>query len=257
MLKYFEEIKNRIFLILVVWLSTFIICYFYKEVLLFLIAHFLNKKALDQLSFHFIFTNVTELFKVYLTLTEFLSIQVTYIYILLSIYLFFSPAFFRLEHTYLRSIARVVLLLWCISTVTLNTILVPITWDFFLSFRPIEHFAGSLDFHFEAKLSENIDFYIFLYYTSLVYLQGFALLVSLFGFVNNKICNIKKFRKIFYYFLVVFSTGISSQDIVSFLLVGTFVLSTCEFLLLVYVLKFKFNYLVRQPIKTYKNSCCQ
>ena len=66
MSKYFIEIRNRLLLLLLTWLSTILISYLYKEILLFsivqpnIVFNFSNGSTF----FYFIFTNVTEIFSV-------------------------------------------------------------------------------------------------------------------------------------------------------------------------------------------------
>jgi hypothetical protein len=64
---YFSEIKNRIILLLLTWISTFYICYTYKEILLFVfIKPSLILSKLNNL--YFITTNITEIFITYINL---------------------------------------------------------------------------------------------------------------------------------------------------------------------------------------------
>ena len=104
MLKYFLEIKNRLILLLITWISTILISYFYKETLLFIIIQpnlFINiNEHLDF--FYFIFTDVTEVLSVYLKLVMFLSFQTLYIYITYHLFVFLSSAFFYLEYLYFK-----------------------------------------------------------------------------------------------------------------------------------------------------------
>jgi hypothetical protein len=72
---YYLEIKNRIILLIVTWLFTLFMCYLYKEVILFFIltsTHFFQSTFENQTEFnYFIFTDVTEIFYVYIDLVVF------------------------------------------------------------------------------------------------------------------------------------------------------------------------------------------
>ena len=74
--KYYLEIKNRIILLFVTWLFTLFMCYLYKEVLLFFIlnsTHFFQSTFENQREYnYFIFTDVTEVFYVYIDLVLFM-----------------------------------------------------------------------------------------------------------------------------------------------------------------------------------------
>jgi hypothetical protein len=63
MFKYILEIKNRLFLLLFTCVSTLVICYLYKETLIFLLV---KSNIFFSNNFYFIFTNVTEIFSVYI-----------------------------------------------------------------------------------------------------------------------------------------------------------------------------------------------
>ena len=159
MLAYFLEIKNRLFLTCVTWFSTFLICYFYKEILLFLVV---QPNILIHF-FYFIFTDVTEIFTVYITLIFFLSFQVLIFYLLYHSFIFISPALFYVEYTYFFFVFKFISFIWLISIFLASYIVIPMTWKFFLSFQYLS-ITYSFDFHFEAKLNEYVNFYISLYY---------------------------------------------------------------------------------------------
>ena len=77
MLKYFLEVKNRLLLLILTCLSTLFVCYLYKETVLFLLVQpnsFMTNS--NSKMFYFIFTNVTEIFSVYIQLIKFVCFQV-------------------------------------------------------------------------------------------------------------------------------------------------------------------------------------
>ena len=78
MTNYFLEIKNRFFLIFIVWLSIILTSYLYKEIILFsIIQRNISKNINHQIDiFYFIFTDVTEILSVYLKLITFLNLQI-------------------------------------------------------------------------------------------------------------------------------------------------------------------------------------
>ena len=87
--RYFFEIKSRILLIIISWIITILICYCYKEILLFLLVK-LNVKLYSLNSFYFISTNLIDVFSVYLQLSYFISTQ-------FSIAILFSELFVLLQ----------------------------------------------------------------------------------------------------------------------------------------------------------------
>lgn len=236
MLKYFLEIKNRMFLLFITWVSAIFICYLYKEILLFLIVQS-NTSANSpyNLTFlYFIFTNVTEIFYVYLQLIFFLSFQIFIFYSIYHLFLFFSPAFFQVEYFFAVFVLKIISVAWLISMALSNCVLIPLTWDFFLSFQELTtNYAFNL--HFEAKLNEYLDFYISLYYLCFFYFQIFVFFF--FYYLTIGLYNIKKFRKLYYYCFVIFATLISPPEILTQLLFSLFLIFTYELLLFIFLLK--------------------
>src|SRR6476620_2686894 len=94
---YLLEIRNRLILICLTWLSIAIVSYSYKETLLFIIVQ-PNKFFESDADFYFIFTNVTEIFSAYVQLTIFLSIQIVFVYFIYHCFNFLSLAFFNWEY---------------------------------------------------------------------------------------------------------------------------------------------------------------
>jgi Sec-independent protein secretion pathway component TatC len=114
--KYFLEIKNRVVLIFNSWILTMVTCYFYKNILLFLLIK-LNSNLYKLKSFYFITTNFTDIFSVCLQIGSFISIQCL---ILLSVYhfiTFITPGLFKFEYKLLKLIIVVCCLLFCISII--------------------------------------------------------------------------------------------------------------------------------------------
>jgi sec-independent protein translocase protein TatC len=243
MFKYILEIKNRLFLLLFTCTSTLIICYLYKETLIFLLV---KSNTSFTNSFYFIFTNVTEVFSVCIQLVTFLSFQIFFIYVIYHIFTFLNLAMFKIESYYLKIFLKYSLISWIFSIFLTSFILVPITWNFFLSFQNIIS-SKFIQLHFEAKLNEYLNFYIFVYYLCVFYCQIFTILFFFLNYINNKIMVIKKFRKLYYYFFVIFSTMISPPDIFSQTFIIILIILIYELFVFIFLFKDK---LIWQPIKT-------
>nr|WAK85028.1 SecY-independent transporter protein [Amicula sp. isolate GU52X-4 cfCalB7] len=231
MLKYFLEIKNRLFLLSFNWLLIIFVNYFYKETLLFLVLQTHNYSTNN---FYFIFTNITEIFSVYLKLTMFLSTQIFILYFCYTFFIFLSPALFKLEHFYLFLSLRTSLIVWFIIIFFFNYALIPLTWNFFLSFQ---FFTNFIDLYFEAKLIEYLDFYILLYYLAIFYGEITITLFFLFYFINSNTKFIKKYRKLYYYFFILFSTLISPPDIFSQITISLIIIIFYELLNFFFLIK--------------------
>lgn len=235
--KFYLEIKNRFLLLLLSWISTILVSYCFKEVLLLSITgHMSSSLYCAEDMVYFIFTDVTEVFSVYITLIFFLSNQILIGYFLYHLFMFISLGLYKSEYYYLKFVFQISAFFFFFSVITLNQILFPFSWNFFLSFQ---NFAviKSLTLHFEAKLSEYLTFYIMFYHTCVLYFQTFVLLILFFDYLKNELKIIKNLRKIFYYSFVVLSTIITPPDVSSQVIVSISIICIYEILMFCMIIK--------------------
>ena len=147
-------------------------------------------------------------------------------------------------------VLKIIIIIWFLSIILSKYILIPLTWNFFLSFQNMQ----SVTLHFEAKLNEYLNFYISFYYLCFFYSQIFTILLFFFSYANKNVSVIKKFRKLYYYFFILFSTLISPPEIFSQILISLFLIFFYELFIFINLLKFAISFLIRQPIETNKNS---
>jgi len=250
MSKYILEIKNRIILLSITWFFIICISYLYKETLLFLFVESEIFITNEFKVYYFIFTDVIEVFSVYMQLILFFSLQILLTYIIYHVFIFLSPGLFIVEYLYLNRIVKTVLTIWGFSIIISKYILIPTMWDFFITFQN----ASYLNLHFEAKLSEYLNFYIKFYYIFIIYCQIFTVLFFFFNYINVNSLLIRKFRKLYYYFLVLFSTLVSPPEIVSQVFVSFTLIFCYEMFVFGVLFKYTCNFLTRQPIETNKNT---
>ena len=160
--------------------------------------------------------------------------------------------FFSFEYYYLKYILKIVSFVWFVSVFLSKFVLIPTMWNFFLTFQN----SSYINLHFEAKLSEYLSFYTKFYYVFTIYCQIFTVLVFFFNYMNANVLLIKKLRKLYYYLFVLFSTLVSPPDIFSQVFISFILIFFYEFFILIFIIKHSFNLLVRQPIKSNKNTCC-
>lgn len=223
---YFLEIKNRFLLISITWLFSFLLCYFYKEVLLFLIVKFDNFDILIT-PLYFIFTNITEMFSIYIKLLHFIANQIFLIYFLYHILLFIAPGLYHYEYKCFFQIFSLAILFWVFSIYLLNNFFLPICWNFFISFQNLNS-----NFYFEAKLNEYLNFYLTLYYICNISCQFFMILIFFFNSLKGNLYKIKQLRKVLYLFFICFATIATPPDIISQLIL--FACLVCIFELLIF-----------------------
>ena len=216
---YYLEIKNRLLLLGLAWVSAILVSYVFKEVLLFIVikqnVNFMNA---DE-TFYFIFTDVTEVFYVYMKLILFIGTQIFFFYSFYHLLTFIALGLYGSEYNYLVLTFKTSVVMFFFSIILFNKVLFPFSWEFFLSFQ---NFAilKSLTLHFEAKLIEYLTFYITFYYISVLYFQIFVVLVLIFDYLKNELLIIKRFRKFLYYFFVIFSTLVTPPDVSSQLILS-------------------------------------
>lgn len=218
--KYYDEIKNRLTLIIICWVFCFSVCYNNKEIILFLIAESNKSIHTVEQTNYFIFTNITEVLNVYIELTLFISNQIITIALLYQIFMFISLGLYNFEFNRLKLAFQLFLVTWIISSILLYIIIIPFSWNFFLSFHKTLGYKNQLPLFFEARLSEYVTYFINLYYLSLVNCQFLALIIFILTSLSSQPSKIKTLRKLFYIIFVIFSTIITPPDIISQLIIS-------------------------------------
>ena len=226
-LKYLSEIKKRVFLILFSCIVTTITCYFYKNVLLFLLIK-LNYKLYSLKSFYFITTNLSDVFTVCLKCSYFISFQFLIILIIYHILMFLSPGLFNFEYKILRLLVCICVILFILSILILHLCILPFLWDFFLSFQE----NCKINIFFESKLTEYFEFYQNIYFVVILINQSFSFIILHLLLTNRKIMFILTSRKIVYFIFILFATLITPPDIISQILIGTGLILFYEFLVI-------------------------
>jgi sec-independent protein translocase protein TatC len=235
--KYYLEIKNRLLLLTLSWISAILVSYCFKEVLLFIVTkHNIFSSHYTEETFYFIFTDVTEVFSVYITLIFFLGNQILIFHILYHLLVFIALGLYKSEYNYLTFVFKISVCFFFLSVIVFNKVLFPFSWDFFLSFQNFKVLT-SLTLHFEAKLSEYLLFYIMFYHICIFYFQTFMLLILFFDYVKNELSIIKSFRKVFYYSFVIFSTLITPPDVFSQFILSTSIIISYEILMFCIIVK--------------------
>jgi sec-independent protein translocase protein TatC len=236
MLKYIIELRNRLLLLIITYFSSLFITYLYKDILLILIikSNFLLHNSNFE-SFYFIFTAVTEMFSVYIQLIFFINFQIGLIFIFYHLFIFFSFALFKKEYIFFKIVLKIVLFTWIFSSLLANYIIIPLTWNFFLSFQDLIITKNIVNIHFEAKIIEYFYFYINLYYTFNIYFQIIVCFILFLNYFNINLKNIKKYRKLYYFIFIMFS-AILTLDVISQCLISVFFIIMYEILIFFFLL---------------------
>ena len=232
---YFFEIKARLSLLVLTWVTTVLVSYRYKETLLFLIikstSMFSNKEFV-----YFIFTDVTEIFSVFIGLVIFIGNQAAILYTVYHFWAFISQGLYRSEYLYIKFILKTVIFISCLFFFIFHSILLPFSWNFFLSFQ---NFAVGepIALYFEAKMNEYLNFYLEFYYICRFYCQIIVFLIFFFYLIKNNFQVLKKIRKVFYYIFVIISTSLTPPDIFSQIVLSILLISSYELIIFYFILK--------------------
>ena len=230
---YYIEIKNRILLLLFTWASLLIVCYYFKEPLLFT---FINSNKYYNNVPYFIFTNVDEIFYVYLRLVFFIANQLTFIALLYHALLFLALGLYHSEYSKLKSTLKIFIITWFCSIILLKKVVVPFSWLFFLSFQEANNYLQPASFFFEARILEYFEYFINFYYICVANCQLLTLSILFLNNISEKAGTIKTFRKLFYLVFILFSTITTPPDVFSQIIMSSS-------LILVYELLVFFKYL--------------
>lgn len=227
-MKFFLELKNRIFLILIIWLYTIFACYYYKKVLFFLLFNKLILKNKTQI--YFITTNITELFWIYYALINFFSTQIMYCFSCYHLFLFFSLSLYKNELIVLKKICYTLIISSQFVFYFTIYYAFPITWEFFENFQKLT-FINLL--YFELKINDCLTFFFQTYFL----LQFYTIFIIILGYLfkksfYNKLI-LKKYRKTGYFlFFVIFNLlDLTNQFLIYILFISFYEISIIAYFL--------------------------
>lgn len=244
MMRYLIEIKNRLILILIAVISTLILSYYYKDVLLFILIKPVLKNSFNL--FYFIFTDVTEIFSVYIKVISFFINQIFLIFLIFQTFSFLSLAFFIKEYIFFKQLLKSCLVIWFFSFFLAGSLLIPFSWEFFFCFQNIIS-SKFISLYFEPKIIDYISFCITIYSMTIFYFQLLAILIFVIVYYNNNITFIKRYKKFYYYIFIIFATFITPPDIFSQLIIGLCLIIFYECFTVGFIIK---SILARKIIKT-------
>lgn len=247
--KYFLEIQNRFIFVGINWLLMFFISYFYKEnILYFVLTPCFGSCCLTTANY-FIFTGITELFSIYLTLICAISTSASAILFFFHIFRFLVPALYFFEHKIVSYIFFTSFLLFHFSSIFFVRVLFPSFLTFFLSLQANRLNNQVQVLQFEAKIDEYVDFFLSTYTTCVLSFQ-FIFIIGLvfFCYFKNNLSALRYFRKIIYLIFLILATVLTPPDAFSQLTVFAFFLAVFE--VLVFLNIYQTVFLIRQPVKT-------
>ena len=237
---YFKELKNRTFLILYVWIISLTTCYNNKEIILLSFINLFEFKRMNQITSHYIYTGITELFSSYFSIIFFISNQIILIYLLYHMLKFISPGLQLNEYQYMKNYLKFLLSIEIILIFILNSLILPVSLEFFETFSNFNH-QDSIPIFFEARIIEYIYYYKNMYYT--VVLSFFFLFSSsnYSGIFSLNIKNLSSIRHYLYCLFIVVSTFSTPPDVFTQLTLSLLLIFFYEAQLFTHIYIEKFN----------------
>jgi len=204
MYRYFQELKNRFLLVLFANSYATVLCFLYKENLLYLIIFPFSRKLLVK---YIVFTELSQAFEVYFSIIKFVLCHITCILVIYHIFIFLSPGFNNFEYVTIRKISTKTLIYLLLINYIFHSLLFPATWQIFGVL--ITNLSNYLIFYFEPHLIDMFNFFKKSYF-SYLFLTGSFLILNFYQLylknrLHQEIKNSRKFIYIlvnFFFFLV-------------------------------------------------------
>ena len=231
--KYYKEIRNRFIITITAWGFCLGICYLYKETILFTLIILNSSFVNSSVKPYFIFTEVTEIFNVYLILALFIANQIGIFFLLYQSFMFLILGLYNFELIKIKFGFKIFIISWLFSLCLLYNLIIPFSWNFFISFQENSANTQPFSLFFEAKLIDYLRYFINIYYICLMSCQFLGILTIILTSLNEKLKQTKTFRKLFYLIFVAFSTIITPPDVISQICVSVSLITIYEVLLLI------------------------
>lgn len=235
---YFNEIKNRIILLILFYFTFFIFLYKYRTVLIKLTI-LINEKLTDEIFNYFIFTSITELFSTYIDFSLFCCNLLLYFQFNYHFICFLNYGLYLREYYSLKLFFNLSKIFGILSFFFTHLMLFPILINFFIDLHT------NNNFYFEAKIYEYINFYKKIHLTTFIYFQLITILFTILNLAKNyqkQILFINN-RKYTYFLCLTIATLITPPDILSQLFTCCFLIGFVE--IIVFTILLEKQYLTR------------
>jgi sec-independent protein translocase protein TatC len=216
--KITKEIYLRHIYTLTTFIITFITCYENAYELIYLIVKPLQsflEQTQNIKTIHFIFTDITEAFQTHLKISLVFSIFFTIIYYLIQVINFLTPALYNKHYRQLKFWFKFWFIIFNCLILILYQIILPILWNFFLSFETNSKYQiFTIALH--AKILDYINLSLTIIYNfNFLLIILLILNINIYYYKQIKIKHLVQFRKYIYILILCISALISPPDIFS------------------------------------------
>jgi sec-independent protein translocase protein TatC len=211
---HIRELKYRIAYIFLSTLLTFLLTYYYSLELLFFFVKPLRNLKINNFEYSLIYTDITEAFFTYLSLSLYISFAFSFLLLIHQIIFFLMPGLHNKESLFLIKIKKTIYFFCFFSILLTYLLIIPFVWHFFLS-NDTSNTISLINIHFEGKLNE----YVFILLR--VFFSIFCVFTSpliLFILVNLNILSLNILvsrRKIAFVLIFFFCALLSPPEIIS------------------------------------------
>ena len=211
LIRYFSEVRFRIFYIFLSFLLTFLACYYFSEQLLYIfICPFLYIDT--TMSRQFIFLEITEAFYISLKIAWVTSTYILIPNIIYNFWSFLVPSRYFHERYNINMCARVYMFLFTTSFFFVHFYLIPIVWNFFINYDKYKNFV-------DIQLSIRVSTYILQVIEMFFYHNIFLIIVcaTILLIQTNKIHHVflASIRRFIFFVCVLTASFVSPPDIFS------------------------------------------
>lgn len=153
LLEHLIELRSRLIYSLVVFIVAFIACYYVAEDIFAFLVHPLAVKLGEGR--RMIFTGLTETFFTYIKVAFFSAAFLSFPMVASQIYMFVAPGLYKNERRAFLPYLFATPLLFLLGAVLVYYFVLPVAWDFFLSFQSPGG-KGNLAIQLEPKVNEYL-----------------------------------------------------------------------------------------------------
>ena len=151
---YIQEIKIRLIYVVLSFLITFLSLYIYSNILL----EFLINNLLSIKNNSLIFTTITESFMSHIRFSINFSIIISLFVFFVQLWLFLKPGLYYYENFYVKLICFIFIVGFIFSNYIVLKYLLPIFFNFFLSFENLDSSKDISYIVYQGRISEYLSF---------------------------------------------------------------------------------------------------
>lgn len=218
-LNHFAELRNRLLFCFSILFFSFFFFFYFADLVARVLSFPLYNLIEDKETKRMIFTGLPEVFISNLKISFFASFLTTFPIFILQFFLFISPALYKKEKNFFLPVFCLVPFLFFAGILFSYFILIPIVWNFFLSFQNLNS-EQFFSIELESRYGEYMKLIMYLLFSGGI---SFLFPIILMVFCKLKILSIntlKQQRKIFFILILLFSAILTPPDVISQLVIS-------------------------------------